>query len=88
MRSGQDVLDREKALADEVKRMEANLVSKESAFAGINDNSTAAYDDQQRSINQREIERRTDDLANARAAQVAQVKAERERLEQERQRIM
>ena len=68
--------------------MEANLVSKESAFAGIHDNSTAAYDDQLRSIQQRENHRRTDDMANARAAQVAQVKVERERLEQERQRIM
>lgn len=48
------MLDRENALANQVKSMQANLVSKESAFAGVNDTSTAAYDDQLRSIQQRE----------------------------------
>ena len=67
--------------------MEAELREKENALFNTRDN-TKDYAQRVKEAQEQDYRRKQFEMANARASQVAQVKVERERLEQERQRIM
>lgn len=69
--------------------MEADLVQNETNFKQANEvDYSVQYETEQRKVRNGQIDRRENELAQMRAEKVAKIKTERNKLEQDRQKIM
>lgn len=78
---------REQGFLDEISKMETSMMQQEKFFKAQRE-SVGVEDPQARNEKLQRVREQERELAEQRAAQVASVKVERERLERERQRIM